>query len=119
MTIPKSELQHYQQAETDELRAAQAEQDARERFQATIRAQCADGEDRHPEVWSFLDEETEPRAEPPRLMRPGLAFGPAELLAFRMGQRSIVQWHRDNARLAREGGPEDAARAADIPREAD
>ena len=117
MTIPKSELQHYQQAEDAELRAAAAEQEQRERFQATIRAQCADGEARHPEVWAFLEEETEPRAELPRLMRPGIAFGPAEILAYRMGQRSIVQWHRDNAHLAREGGPDDAAGAADIPRE--
>ena len=103
------EEQYVPQPEDTEAEA-QAEEEARLRWEASLRAQCSAVRRQFPLLWEAFDEGTMPMAEPPQILVPTLPLTSAETMAYRMGQRSIFEWMRRCADIAEEGG-NDAADA--------
>ena len=82
---------------------APADDDAKA-FERQVRHEARMLATRMPSLWGLLDQQTVPLAAPPALQAPGMALTSGEMMAYRMGQRSVVEWI---ARTASEPEPEE------------
>ena len=96
MTIPADERQYIpprsEAVEQEPTAAEQEAEDVQARYDKTLRAQCSAIRRQLPVLWQALNEHTVPIAESPTILPPSIQLTSGEMMAFRMGQRSVYDW---------------------------
>ena len=97
--IPEDERQYIPPREADDqpTHVEQEQEDVQARYDAALRAQCSAIRRQLPVLWEALKEHTVPVADHPTILPPTIQMTSAELMAFRMGQRSVYEWMQRSA----------------------
>lgn len=102
--IPEDERRHVPPREVD---TPDPEEVRRTREAQAVRAQFAHMRTHCPTAWGWLDRHTAPEAAAPPILPPSLPMTSGEVMAFRMGQRSVFDCMDGNADVHEQGGDDD------------